>query len=317
MTATVWPRDEQTEGKHLVLRNYLNGWFPILGKWNGRLLFIDGFAGAGEYASGEIGSPLVALDCLWQHKHAGRLAGNEVVCFFMEADEDRALHLREVLARQQPIPDTEFNVLPGAFDDHMTGILDRIEEQNAALAPAFAMVDPFGVKGSRMQLIGRVLQNAKSECLISFMYEPIRRFHRQSEFGPYLDELFGTKDWRECWDMEDESVRKQFLHALFSTQLKAHGAKYVVPFELWNGNRHVYTLYFATGDLKGCDLMKASTWKVDPTGSFSFRAAGSAGSPAWSTKTCATLRTCAKSRWWNCLSKRCPNGWDRRYPCGA
>ena len=161
MTATVWPRGEQTEGKHLVLRNYLNGWFPILGKWNGRLLFIDGFAGPGEYASGEIGSPLVALDCLRQHKHAGRLAGNEVVCFFMEADEDRALHLREVLARQQPIPDTEFNVLPGAFDDHMTGILDRIEEQNAALAPTFVMVDPFGVKGSRMQLIGRVLQKCQ------------------------------------------------------------------------------------------------------------------------------------------------------------
>ena len=39
------------------------------------------------------------------------------------------------------------------------------------------MIDPFGPKGSPMNLIGRVLENDKSECLISFMYEPIRWFH--------------------------------------------------------------------------------------------------------------------------------------------
>lgn len=44
MTQTLWPLDEQTEGKHMLLRRYLDGWFPILGRSNGRLLFIDGFA---------------------------------------------------------------------------------------------------------------------------------------------------------------------------------------------------------------------------------------------------------------------------------
>ena len=45
MSKTFWERDEQTEGKHLILSRYLDRWFPILGRWNGRLLFIDGFAG--------------------------------------------------------------------------------------------------------------------------------------------------------------------------------------------------------------------------------------------------------------------------------
>ena len=49
MARTLWRHDEQTEGKHLVLRSYLDGWFPILSRWNGRLLFVDGFAGPGEY----------------------------------------------------------------------------------------------------------------------------------------------------------------------------------------------------------------------------------------------------------------------------
>ncbi len=271
MAATLWQRDAQTEGKHLVLRNYLDGWFPILSRWNGRLLFVDGFAGPGEYLHGERGSPLVALDCVRRHRREGRLQGVEVVCLFIESDHTRARHLRGLLEREPAIPNTEARVLQGNFDESMTEILDHIDDQNAALAPAFVMIDPFGPKGSPMNLIGRVLENNKSECLISFMYEPIRRFHRQPEYGPALDALFGTADWRQSWTIDQETERKPFLHDLFATQLKRHGARYVIPLELWKGNRHVYTLYFATGSPKGCDLMKKSIWKVDPSGGLSFR----------------------------------------------
>ena len=271
MPKTLWPRVEQTEGKHLVLRNYIDGWFPILGRWNGRLVFIDGFAGPGEYVGGEPGSPLVALECVRRHKREGRLANIEVIFLFIESEESRAGHLRELIDRQPAISRTRVNVLDGTFDDHMTAILDFIDRQNSTLAPAFVMIDPFGPKGSPMELIGRVLQNPKSECLISFMYEPIRRFHGQPGYEPSLDQLFGTPTWRDCLGFGDESGRNRFLHGLFSRQLKKHGAKFVVPFELWKGNRHIYTLYFATGDRKGCDLMKAAIWKIDPSGSFAFR----------------------------------------------
>ena len=270
-TQKLWPLEPHTLGKHLVLRHYLDGWFPILGRWNGRLLFIDGFAGPGEYEGGEQGSPLVAMECVRRHRGLGRLRSTEVVFLCMESDVSRANHLRQLLKSQEPMPNTTFDVLHGDFDDHMSRLLDLIDEQNATLAPSFVMVDPFGVKGSRMQLIGRVLANPKSECLISFMYEPIRRFKSLPEFGGPLDELFGTTDWRDCLDMDEEPEKKRFLHDLFARQLKRHGAKYVVPFELWRDNRHVYTLYFATGSLKGCNLMKASIWKVDDTGGYAFR----------------------------------------------
>lgn len=41
----LWDLEEHSFGKHLVLQKYINAWFPILSKFNGRLLFIDGFAG--------------------------------------------------------------------------------------------------------------------------------------------------------------------------------------------------------------------------------------------------------------------------------
>lgn len=270
-STTLWSRDEQTVGKHLVLESYLDGWFPILGRWNGRLVFIDGFAGPGEYAGGERGSPLIALDCVKQHKQRGRLRGVEVVLLFIESDEARADHLTHRLEQETPHPDVTFHVLRGRFNDHMQDLLDHLDEQRRSLAPAFVMIDPFGIKDSPMGLIDRTLQNDKSECMISFMYEPIRRFHQQTQFGEPLDELFGTTDWRRCLDIVDVDERKKFLHDLFKNQLKDHGAEQVVFFELWRGNRHVNTIYFASGSLKGCNLMKQAIWKADPSGGYRTR----------------------------------------------
>ena len=268
---TLWDRKEQTIGKHLVLQHYLDGWFPILGRWDGRLLFIDGFAGPGEYADGEPGSPLIALECVERHKRDGRLREVEIVLLFIESNKARADHLQGLLKQKQLPPDTSYEVKHGPFDTHMSDLLNYICEQNAELAPAFVMIDPFGVKGSSMHLIDQILQNDKSECMISFMYEPIRRFHQQPEFGQPLDELFGTTDWRKCLDMAETDQKKQYLHDLFKAQLKEHGAKQVVFFELWNGNKHIYTIYFASGSPKGCNLMKQAIWKADPSGDYRLR----------------------------------------------
>lgn len=270
-STTLWSKDEQTVGKHLVLKSYLDGWFPILGRWNGRLVFIDGFAGPGEYASGELGSPLIALECVKQHKQSGRLHGVEIVFLFIESDKGRASHLTDLLEHTTLPKGVTFDVMKGRFDDHMESLLNYVDEQKRALAPAFVMIDPFGIKDNRMRLIDRILQNDKSECMISFMYEPIRRFYQQPEFGDPLDELFGTTDWRRCVDIANVDEKKEFLHNLFKAQLKEHGAKQVVYFELWRGNRHVNTIYFATGSLKGCNLMKQAIWKADRSGDYRTR----------------------------------------------
>ena len=233
---TLWTLEEQTEGKHLLLRSYLDGWFPILGSFSGRLLFIDGFAGPGEYSNGETGSPLVAIESVRRHRSAGRLRQVEVVFLFIEKDERRVAHLETLLDDQSAIPKTNVHVHRGTFDDYMTSLLDQLDNQSTALAPAFVMIDPFGVIGSPMQLIGRILRNPKSESLISFMYEPIRRFHRQSEFEGHLNELFGTKEWQDGFDIKEEAERKPFFHKLFTQQLKKQGAKYVVTFELYRAH---------------------------------------------------------------------------------
>src|SRR5437016_1710637 len=66
---TTWPADPHTLAKHAILQRYLQAWFPILTRQASSLahqyksaprreiLFIDGFAGPGEYTNGKEGSP--------------------------------------------------------------------------------------------------------------------------------------------------------------------------------------------------------------------------------------------------------------------
>lgn len=270
--ATVWPLQPHTLGKHLVLRYYLDAWLPIRSARNSRILFIDGFAGPGEYEGGEEGSPLIALRALNEHRAKGSIT-NEVHFIFIESDQKRAEHLNSLVEAQKPSLPTNCHVYVehGVFDGAMTWLLDQIDAQAKRLAPSFVMVDPFGVSETPMDVIGRILQNSRSEVYISFMYESINRHRKSSEFAPHLDVLFGCETWREGIDIEDSEERKSFFYGLYEAQLRKAGATYVIHFELYEGNRLVYAIFFATKHLLGCDRMKQAIWKVVPFGDFAFR----------------------------------------------
>ena len=269
---TLWPLERHTLGKHLVLKSYLDAWLPIMGKWNGRILFIDGFAGPGKYQGGEDGSPLIALKALKNHAARATIKA-EVVFFFVEKDPARAAYLKRLVqteSRTLP-PRCRVRVVPGAFDNALSQLLNMLDEQKRQLAPSFVMIDPFGVSDTPMEVITRILQNQKCEVYVSFMYEAINRFKRSDEFEGHLDRLFGAKDWRDGIGIQEPQARKNFFYGLYKEQLRAAGAKNVVHFELYEGDRLVYAIFFGTRHWKGADRMKQAIWKVAPFGDFRFR----------------------------------------------
>lgn len=269
---TTWPLEPHTQGKHLVLEHYMGAWLPIMTRWNGRVLFIDAFAGPGEYSDGEPGSPVIALRSLIGHRAKGQMR-SEINYLFIENDSGRCERLAQVLdgLNGQLPPNCNYEVINSTFDDTLTDVLDDIDEQKARLAPAFVMVDPFGVSGTPMSVIGRILENPKSEVYISFMYREMNRFKEHPNFEKHLDQLFGCSGWRRGIDIPDGNERKDFFYDLYSDQLKRSGAQYVVRFELYEGERLVYAIFFGTKNLEGCDKMKQAIWKVAPFGSFKFR----------------------------------------------
>ncbi|MCY4651789.1 MAG: three-Cys-motif partner protein TcmP [Dehalococcoidia bacterium] len=267
---TVWPLEDHTLGKHLVLRNYMDAWLPIVLKTYDRALFVDGFAGPGEYKNGEVGSPIIAMDALAEHAHHNLMKGL-MDYIFIEEHAGRFAHLQNVIdGRNGSLPDF-CNVQPynGSYHDVFPRLLDVLESESAV--PTFVMIDPFGVSGVFMEQIETLMKYPSTEVYVSFMYDFISRFASRPEFTEHLDRLFGCHDWRRGEYIADPVKRRAFFHGLYERQLRKAGAEYVLPFELYSGNRHVYTVFFATQNGQGCDKMKQAMWKVAPFGDFRFR----------------------------------------------
>src|SRR5450755_3636749 len=96
---TVWDLEPHTEKKHEILRRYFQAWLPILAQTHGRLLYIDAFAGPGEYSEGEDGSPQVILKAARDHSLKFT---SDLQCLFVESKPDRCQHLVDVLERIKP-----------------------------------------------------------------------------------------------------------------------------------------------------------------------------------------------------------------------
>ena len=172
-----WNLEPHTKGKHLVLKRYMQAWLPILTSWNGRVLFIDAFAGPGEYSGGEPGSPVIALRALIDHRARSQIR-SEVNYLFIEKDEARSKHLEEVLeGLKDKLPSNcNYEVINSTFDEALTSVLDNIDQQNASLAPAFVMIDPFGVSETPMRVIERIIGEPQvgSLCLLHVQrHQPI------------------------------------------------------------------------------------------------------------------------------------------------
>ena len=169
----LWPLDPHTQAKHAILRRYLDAWLPIMTRWNGRVVYIDGFAGPGRYLGGEEGSPIVALRAALEHPYP---ITSELVYLFIEADSKRKANLEQEIAKFTLPKNVQAYVHEGKFDETITGLLDTVVGSGHRLAPTFAFVDPFGWSQTPFSLIERLMANPRTEVLINLMYEEVNRF---------------------------------------------------------------------------------------------------------------------------------------------
>ena len=266
---TIWKIDPHTQAKHIILKRYLDAWLPIMTRWHGRVLYIDGFAGPGMYEKGDDGSPVIALKSALHHKAELRA---EIVFLFVEADEERYVHLNSRVKEMKLPPNFTARTIHGKFDEAVTGLLNYVDEQKVCLAPTFVFIDPFGFSHTPFTLIQRFMTNPRCEVLITFMYEAINRFLDHLEFPGTYDALFGTNKWREVISEKNPSERRRRIHDIYRSQLEATaGIKYVRSFEMIDsGNRTEYFLFFGSNDLTGLKKMKAAMWDVDKGGRFQF-----------------------------------------------
>ena len=250
MRGKTWNIEPHTQAKLQILKAYLQAWFPILSQGReGRVVYIDGFAGPGRYEGGEEGSPIIALKAVLNQP---LLSGAQIDFHFIEADPDVAAHLRSELtgleAQLRGRPRLHVNVHDGEFACVYPQISTSLGT-SSSVVPTFALIDPFGWTGVPFRITADLLARPKTEVLFNFMHEEIARFLAHKDQPNNFDELFGTSGWRALLALTGYR-RTRALHDLYGEQLLKH-AKYVRSFTMVNQSKRVdYFLFFATQNLK-------------------------------------------------------------------
>ncbi|RUS13494.1 hypothetical protein BC938DRAFT_477822 [Jimgerdemannia flammicorona] len=249
--------------KRLILR-------AILGQSNyKRLVYIDGFAGAGSYEGDQV-APLVSLNSWISHKLNARFP--TMVVIFIEKNKENH-------------PRIDVKIYKGGFANVLDIVLDELKDLLQG-QPIFAFLDPFGYTQIPMSTIKRLFSIGKTEVLVNFMTKGLTRgiyIEVSSNFFPgginhqglqkKINALFGNEDdqiqevHKALKNETDVSGRMEYLATSYKAALKDNTDAKFTLFFVMQGKRNelIYHLVFATSHIKGIKCMKETMFKVDQT----------------------------------------------------
>jgi three-Cys-motif partner protein len=257
-----WEFAAHTEAKHEILRRYLGAWLSILGrgkagKQPNQLILLDGFAGRGRYLEGQPGSPAVMFD------RAAEVAGDglvkRVVIRCSEPDATNFGHLNEV-AEGLKHDRVKLHATQETFEDVAQKFLAYARKAKRP-SPTFVMVDPYGVKGVKLETLKQMLEFDRVEVLLTFMVRDPSRFLKEGNYAEPLTALFGGTAWEDCEDAED---RPACLMRRFREIVVPNVAKYALPFTVFEDERKTilyYLVHLTNNDLGMREMKKAMVKK--------------------------------------------------------
>lgn len=277
---TLWDFDPHTMAKHKILKRYIEAWAPILTQGsNGRIVYVDGFAGPGEDSKKQYpGSPLIAIDSINNHRLRSNFK-SEIVLWFIEERKDRANYLDSLIKSKYPKlhKSITYEVENREFNKALSELLDRMEKDGKRLAPTFCFVDPFGWEDIDIDLLARLMKQEKAELFITFMAGFIQRFISENLHIPSLLKLFSSEQLNEAKtkspEEKGEFLLKTFLvNLLERIKLATNGKEiYQVSFETRNNSNNLeYYLIYLTSHERGMEVMKEAMYSVSHTGEFRF-----------------------------------------------
>lgn len=256
--------------KHDLIRRYLGGWFAKLGTWAGRVLYVDTHAGRGMHLNGELGSPLVALNTLLDHRYrAALLAKSEFRFAFIERDAENCAALKVELAKLK-LPDrVHVDALNRDSYQTLDDLVTAAERDKARLAPAFIFVDPFGFKVPG-KLLRRLFKAGRTELFINVIWRELdlaighaRKGH--DGFIKTLTDIFDGDGWKQIVS-ENFDERADLATNAFAEMV---GAKWPTYIRMLGDNQATrYLLLHLSDHDQGRDLMKDCIWAVCPDGGF-------------------------------------------------
>jgi len=262
-----WVIEQQTVVKHELLRSYMATWMNILWQQQERLrrpahlIYVDGFAGPGEYWASEEqaakvdGSPIIV----------GRIANDlmkgqrklDIIAF--DSDKRTVDHLVPLL-KGINMKQQAWEVIHEDFSTGTQGLMTKLSARLGRDYPTFFFIDPFGYSDLPMTLLAEILKHERTEVFVTFMTYDIVRFMVKPDAEQKMVELFGTEDYKNYVQCKTPKERVNFITTLYRRQLLSMAkAKHVIGFRIntpAQEGRARYFLIHASNHIKALKEMK-------------------------------------------------------------
>lgn len=253
--------DESTEQSRIKMKlvaDYFGAWskviLPSVKRANGKLAYIDLFAGPGRYADGIKSTPLLVIE----QAVANPAMHQHFVTIFNDKDPANADLLRKSIGEIEGINRLKFP--PIVMTGEVGGeAVKRFEQMK--LVPTLLFVDPWGYKGLSLGLINAVLKDWGCDCIIFFNYNRVNMGLGNAAVAEHLDVLFGqprASDLRTQIEGLAPQDREATIVEALAEALKGLGAPFVLPFCFKDdrGKRTSHHLILATKHGRGYGIMK-------------------------------------------------------------
>lgn len=274
----LWPLEPATAAKHRLYRSYLDAWWPILLQPNRtgfrrlRVTYVDAFAGPGEYAGGEDGSPVFVLERLLRHSMVDQmsLSPDRVRLVFVEKERSRYEHLVDLLTRRFGPLDQLPVLVSVRHGDAAEQTTQALTELRAWGHPILAVFDSWGNVNVPLSLMHRLATNTATEVIVTF---GPNWFNRRENLDPdLLDVVFGGRAYWAPADRETRSdERWRVWLGTYREALGRAGFGYRLQFEIVPRTGQPLYLVYGTSHSAGLRAMKDAMWTVDRNDGLRFK----------------------------------------------
>ncbi len=163
-------RTDESRIKAELVDKYLRAWArvmrPTVGARNGRIAYVDLFAGPGRYKDGTASVPLMVL----QNAIGDDFLSQHLVTIFNDKNSDNAQTLRELITQIPGI--TELRFAPQLYNEEVGSQIAELFE-TIKLFPTLSFIDPWGYKGLSLRLVASLLKNWGCDSIVFFNYNRI------------------------------------------------------------------------------------------------------------------------------------------------
>jgi three-Cys-motif partner protein len=258
-------QQDQSLVKATIVSKYFARWAQIMiatqkrneqeyGRAEGRIAYLDLFAGPGRYKAGSQSTPLLVLEEAIKDDNICK----RLVTIFNDKDSDNVRSLETEINQFPNLGRLRYK--PQVINEEVgTEMVALFESLN--LVPTLFFVDPFGYKGLSLRLINSVLKNWGCDCIFFFNYNRINMGLSNEKVKEHMDALFGEARGTELRkELEQLAVaeREYAIVEALAQALKEYGGEYALPFRFKdaNGTRTSHHLIFVCKDFKGYEVMK-------------------------------------------------------------